>query len=154
MTRVLLGLLVAFTMGTAVECYLLLGRVQLLLNYGEQLLRVGQVNVAALPSKSADRTDGSDTKPQTWWQALRNLPDPARAWVAERFTPVMAEVEVVEVVAEVVAEVVEPEPPTTQPMRRQPRPTPGPATVPTAVVIDTDIDRIYEEAMARIRGTS
>lgn len=76
MTTFLLGALVAFAMSTAIECYVLIGRVQLLFTYAEQLLVVGKALLAAMPGKSAERTTAADdVLVQSWFPRLRLLSD-------------------------------------------------------------------------------
>lgn len=76
MTNWLLGGILAFAAATTIECFLLLGRAQLLLTHAEQLLATSQQLLALVPGKSAQPADGSDTKPRRWWQRLHPEPEP------------------------------------------------------------------------------
>lgn len=74
MTTFLLGALVAFAMCTAMECYLLLGVVQRLRTTFEQLLAAAQQLLAAVPGKSAERTDGpTHVETVEWFPRLKLL---------------------------------------------------------------------------------
>lgn len=81
---VLLGLVLAGCI------YWLANRVQLLLNYAEQLLGALGIRVAEVPGKSAPRTDGSGLQPHTWWQRLRRLDDAPDAPLDDLLTPTRA----------------------------------------------------------------
>lgn len=99
MTAILVGLVLTVGTVAIIEGYLIFGRMQLLLNHAEKLLNAGSTLLAAVPSKSADRTDGIDAKPQTWWQNLRNLPavevepDPALQQACEKLQDAVANLE-------------------------------------------------------------
>lgn len=70
-----IGILVAFSMGTAVECYLLLGVQQRQTNYNEQLLTAAKVLLDRTPGPSAARTaaDIDQVLAQPWYPRLRLL---------------------------------------------------------------------------------
>lgn len=88
MTNILLAALVAFAMAAAIECYLLLGRVQLLITFIEQLLAVASQLLAAVPGKSAQRTMASvDDGPRAWFPKLRILAE-LRERLDARHSPV------------------------------------------------------------------
>jgi hypothetical protein len=66
----LLGALVGLAVGIVGEGYWLMGRAQRLLTGQEHLQAAAERLLAAVPSKSAPRTDGSHEKPRAWWQKL------------------------------------------------------------------------------------
>jgi hypothetical protein len=75
-TNFLLGGILAFAVATAAECYLLLGRVQLLFNQAELILRALHTLLREVPTKSAQQTLAAiDEKPRPWFQTLRRLAD-------------------------------------------------------------------------------
>lgn len=79
MTGFLLGGILAFTVATAVECYLLLGRVQLLFNHAELILRALHTLLRDVPGKSAEHTLAAlDETPRPWFQTLRRLAELGR----------------------------------------------------------------------------
>lgn len=58
------------------EGYFLIARAQRLLDYAEQLQQAGALLLAAVPSKSAPRTDGSSDVPAEHFTALDTRPQP------------------------------------------------------------------------------
>lgn len=74
MTTFLLGGILVFAVATTVECYLLLGRAQLLFTHAELILRALHTLLREVPSKSAQRTVAAiDEEPRRWFQTFRRL---------------------------------------------------------------------------------
>lgn len=80
MTTMLLGAILAVLLVNAIEGYLIFGQNQYLKTHNEQLLAAAATLFAAVPGKSAQRTDApDDAKPRIWYRALRQ---PAAAELA------------------------------------------------------------------------
>jgi hypothetical protein len=86
LVRILLGALVATTLTAAIECYVLLGRAQLLLTFSEQLLTAARGILAHIPGKTAPPVE--TIRLNRWWEWLHEQPPPApRADGRPRPTP-------------------------------------------------------------------
>jgi hypothetical protein len=76
LSNLLLGWLVVTFALLAIEGYVLLGRIDRLSEWTQQLLGAANALLATLPGKSAARTEAPpDVQPKIWWQRLRASAD-------------------------------------------------------------------------------